>query len=115
MVDPEAALAIARNFKGVASRQTFDNPPTIRLYSPIEVIPYLAWYDREVAAALFEPTRERIERTDDRELATWQREFEAWSHFDPAPRWSGSRGSLSVTTPLRMRTPPGSPSLPPWD
>ena len=66
-------------WREVASRQALDNPRTIRLYSPIEVIPYLAWYDREVAAALFEPTRERIERTEDRELATWAREFEAWS------------------------------------
>lgn len=70
-------------WREVASRQALDNPRTIRLYSPIEMIPYLAWYDREVAAALFEPMRDRIERTDDRELATWAKEFAAWSHFDP--------------------------------
>jgi hypothetical protein len=36
-----------------------------------------------VAAALFEPTRQRIEHTEDHELATWQAEFLAWSLFDP--------------------------------
>jgi hypothetical protein len=70
-------------WREVASRQASDNPRTTRLYSPIAVIPYLAWYDREAAAALFELTRERIERTDDHELATWAKQFAAWSQFDP--------------------------------
>ena len=48
-----------------------------------DLIQHLAWYDREVAAALFEPSRDRIEHTEDRELATWSSEFEAWSSFDP--------------------------------
>jgi hypothetical protein len=70
-------------WREVASRVSSDNPRILRVYSPIEIIPYLAGYDREVAAAVFEPMREQIERTDDRELATWAQQFRAWSHFDP--------------------------------
>jgi len=67
----------------VASRPPFANPRTIHTYSPSDLIRYLAWYDREVAAALFEPSRDRIDHTEDRELATWSSEFEAWASFDP--------------------------------
>jgi len=42
----------------------------------------LAWYDREAAAALFEPSRARKEHTEDRELATWSNEFLASSFVD---------------------------------
>jgi hypothetical protein len=70
-------------WREVASRQRFDNPRSIGVYSPSYLIRYLAWYDREVAAALFEPSRLRIESADDRELASWGSEFEAWSCFDP--------------------------------
>ena len=67
----------------VASRPPSANPRTISVYSPTDLIQHLAWYDREVAAALFESSRDRIEHTEDRELATWSSEFEAWSSFDP--------------------------------
>jgi hypothetical protein len=70
-------------WREVTSRQASDNPRANRLDSPSAVIPYLASYDREVDAALFEPTRVRIERADDHELATWAKPFVAWSHFDP--------------------------------
>ena len=53
------------------------------IYSPTYLVQHLAWYDREVAAALFEPSRDRIEHAEDRELATWSSEFEAWASFDP--------------------------------
>ncbi len=67
----------------VASRPPSANPRTISVYSPTDLIRRLALYDREVAAALFESSRHRIEHTEDRELATWSSEFEAWSSFDP--------------------------------
>jgi hypothetical protein len=70
-------------WRDVASRPPFANPRTISYYSPSRLIQYLAWYDREVAAALFEPSRARMEHTEDRELATWDIEFVAWSLFDP--------------------------------
>jgi hypothetical protein len=43
----------------------------------------LGWYDREVAAALFEPARTLMEQTEDRELSRWQLEFLSWSIFYP--------------------------------
>ncbi len=70
-------------WRDVASRPPFANPRTINDYSPNSLIHRLAWYDREVAAALFEPSRARMEHTEDRELATWENEFVAWSFFDP--------------------------------
>ena len=80
-IDP--ALVPEVFWRYVASRPPFGNPRTISTYSPSDLIQHLAWYDREVAAALFEPSRDRIEHTEDRELATWFSEFEAWSSFDP--------------------------------
>jgi hypothetical protein len=80
-IDP--ALVAEFFWREVAYRQAYDNPRTTSLYSPIDAIRLLAWYDREVAAALFEPTRERIERTQPPELATWRSQFLVWSHFDP--------------------------------
>jgi Carboxypeptidase regulatory-like domain len=85
----------------VASRPGFVNPRTIRNYSPSVLIRQLARYDGEVAAALFETIRARIERTDDRELATWFSEFEAWSSFDP-------RGAVARLERLPVRPDPRS-------
>ncbi len=70
-------------WRDVASRPPFGNPRTISAYSPSYLNQHLAWYDREVAAALFEPSRARMEHTEDRELATWSNEFLAGSLFDP--------------------------------
>ena len=80
-IDP--ALVPEVFWRYVASRPPSANPRTISVYSPTDLIQNLAWYDREVAAALFESSRDRIEHTEDRELATWSSEFEAWSSFDP--------------------------------
>jgi len=70
-------------WRDVASRLPRGNPRSIDSYSPSRLITYLAWYDRDLAAALFEPSRAQMEQTDDRELATWAAEFRAWSFFDP--------------------------------
>jgi hypothetical protein len=50
----------------------------------------LGWYDREVAAALFEPIRTLMEKTDDQELAEMANPFLysptpflGWSIIDP--------------------------------
>jgi hypothetical protein len=80
-VDP--AMVPEVFWRDVASRPPSGNPRTVSAYSPSGLITYLAWYDREVAAALFEPTRQRIEHAEDRDLATWRAEFLAWSLFDP--------------------------------
>jgi hypothetical protein len=67
----------------VSSRLPAGNPRMPRSGSPSRLITYLAWYDRDVAAALFEPTRARMERADAADLAAWSIEFEAWALFDP--------------------------------
>ncbi len=43
----------------------------------------LAWYDRDVAAALFEPVRDQMEQMDEPALADASLEFLSWSLFDP--------------------------------
>ena len=80
-IDP--ALVPEVLWRYVAARSPFANPRTTITYSPSDLIQHIAWYDREVAAALFETSRDRIEHTEDRELASWFPEFEAWASFDP--------------------------------
>ncbi|MGO9920378.1 MAG: carboxypeptidase regulatory-like domain-containing protein [Isosphaeraceae bacterium] len=67
----------------VSSRLPAGNPRALNAGSASRLITYLAWYDREVAAGLFEPTRARMEQTDAADLATWAIEFRAWALFDP--------------------------------
>jgi hypothetical protein len=43
----------------------------------------LSFYNREVAAALFEPVRAEIERAGNDPSADWSRVLAAWSRFDP--------------------------------
>jgi hypothetical protein len=82
-IDP--ALVPEFFWRAVAALTPTENPRSVTPDAPnaSASIERLAWYDRAVAAALFEPARERIERAEDRDLATWQREFLAWSSFDP--------------------------------
>jgi hypothetical protein len=56
---------------------------TISTYSADYLTTWLAWYERDVAEALFAPTRDRIEHAEDRDVATWGMPFRAWSLFDP--------------------------------
>lgn len=88
-------------WRAVASRPPFGNPRTINAYSPSYLIHHLAWYDREVAAALFEPSQARMEHTEDRELATWSNEFLAWSLFDP-------RAAVARLEQVSLSSDPGS-------
>jgi hypothetical protein len=80
-IDP--ALVPEVLWRYVAARSTSANPRMTVVYSPSDLIQRVAWYDREIAAALFETSRDRIAHTEDRELARWFREFEAWASFDP--------------------------------
>jgi hypothetical protein len=80
-IDP--ALVPEFFWRTVASRSPSGNPRSTSADSPSGLIDSLAWYDREVAAVLFEPARQRIEQAEDRDLATWRGEFLAWSLFDP--------------------------------
>jgi hypothetical protein len=70
-------------WRQVASRSPYGNPRADHADGPTVRVADLAVYDREVAAALFEPTLARIEQTDPTELASWGYEFMCWSLIDP--------------------------------
>ena len=70
-------------WRAVAARPPIGNPLSFNDRSPSELVELLVWYDREVAAALFEPIRALIEQTDDRELITSTYRFVSWLLIDP--------------------------------
>jgi len=80
-IDP--ALVPELFWRTVATRPPIGNPRTLFHESPIQLSILLGWYNREVAAALFEPVRTQIEQTDDQELAEGGNMFLDWSVFDP--------------------------------
>jgi hypothetical protein len=78
-IDP--ALVPEYFWRVVAMRPSIGNPRSVDHSSAALLTLLLAWYDREVAAALFEPVRVWMEHADDRgSLLTG---FEAWSIVDP--------------------------------
>jgi hypothetical protein len=106
-IDP--ALVSEVFWMAIASRPPVGNPRTVRPYMPTILVMLLAWYDREVAAALFEPVRAEMEHAGDHELAGRSLEFRAWSVLDPraaAERQErvpvGLKGDLSAE-PARWR------------
>ena len=80
-IDP--ALVPEYFWRVVAARPIPGNPRRIDEFREGLMVMLLAWYDRDVATALFEPIRYRIDRADDREMARWTVEFLAWSMLDP--------------------------------
>jgi hypothetical protein len=70
-------------WRHVASRIPYDNPRAPRTDASPLHIAEIAYYDRQVAAALLEPVLARLEQTEPNELARWGYEFLAWSHIDP--------------------------------
>ncbi len=70
-------------WRAVATRPPTGNPRTLFDYYASYMIALLAWYDRDVAAALFEPVRAQMELSDAPALARMGTEFLAWSMFDP--------------------------------
>jgi hypothetical protein len=80
-IDP--ALVPEVFWRDVASRLIFGNPRTLQAYSPSHLIMRLGWYDREVAAALFEPSLARMDQSSGGDWAHGTMEFQAWSIFDP--------------------------------
>jgi RNA polymerase sigma factor (sigma-70 family) len=57
----------------------------LRYITSSRLVPLLGWYDREVAATLFEPERVQMERTNDGELALGRLATgsQRWSIIDP--------------------------------
>ncbi len=77
-------------WRAIATRPPIGNPRSLFDESPSQMAMLLGFYDREVAAAVFEPVRAQIEQTDDQDLAGlanplqgWPTPFLAWSIIDP--------------------------------
>ncbi len=85
VADAQVVFFAARHFDGSGDPVEVQTKTDAGLFdkSPSNLVMLLGWYDREVAAALFEPVRAQIEQTDDRELAVWGNQFLSWSIFDP--------------------------------
>ena len=79
-IDP--AMVREYFWRVLALGRPINNPRSTQDIYASSLIELLAWYDRDVAAALFEPLRDQIEQTDDKRLANSQR-FRGWSLFDP--------------------------------
>jgi hypothetical protein len=79
----EPALVPEVFWLDVSSRLPAGNPRTHDSGSTSQLVTRLAWYDREVAAALFEPARARIDQASGDPAEGWDRAFVAWSMFDP--------------------------------
>ncbi len=80
-IDP--ALVPEYFWRILAMGRTAANPRSTQDIYSAELVNLLAWYDRDVAAALFEPLRNQMERTDDQKLANYSRRFVEWSLIDP--------------------------------
>jgi hypothetical protein len=80
-IDP--ALVPELFWRLVATRPSVGNPRRVGERMSSQLVVPLAQYDRDVAAALFEPIRAQLEHTDDQALAGSSSEFLAWSIFDP--------------------------------
>jgi len=80
-IDP--ALVPELFWRAVATRPPIGNPHWVFDDSPSNLVLLLGWYDREVAAALFEPVRALLDKTDNGELAGFSRPLLGWSFFDP--------------------------------
>jgi hypothetical protein len=80
-IDP--ALVPELFWRAVASRPSVGNPRTVGEFRSSHLAMLLAWYDRDVAAVLFEPVRARIENTAEPALAGPAVDYLCWSIFDP--------------------------------
>jgi hypothetical protein len=80
-IDP--ALVPELFWRAVAARPSVGNPCTASEFNSSNLVILLAWYDRDVAAVLFEPVRTRIEDNDDPALAGTAVDYLCWSIFDP--------------------------------
>jgi hypothetical protein len=76
-------------WRAIATRPPIGNPASLRDSTVGGLVALLGWYDREVAAALFEPIRTLAEETETKELAVWELEFLAWSLFNPRAAVAG--------------------------
>jgi hypothetical protein len=80
-IDP--SLVAEYFWRVVATRPPRGNPRPISEGLQQTMVILLSWYDRAVAAALFEPIRDRMERGDDPRPAVRAMGFLGWCSFDP--------------------------------
>jgi hypothetical protein len=80
-IDP--ALVPELFWRSVACRPPIGNPRTLHHAIPIHLTTLLSFYDRQAAAAVFEPVMAELEQTDDQELAGRNIDFPSWSMFNP--------------------------------
>ena len=81
-IDP--ALVPELFWRAVATRPPIGNPRVLREHLSGSLLVLLAWYDREVAQALFERVRPDLDREEESRLSSdWALEFLGWSFFDP--------------------------------
>jgi len=85
----ERAIVPAVFWRAVAMRSSLGD---LRYITSSRLVPLLGWYDREVAAILFEPERVQMERNSDGELALagWRPGLNVGRSSIPAPRSPGS-------------------------
>ena len=88
-VDPELVPEVF--WRAIAARPPIGDPRKAMDYPSLRMVPFLARYDREVAAALFRPVRAELERIDDPGTND-SSEFIAWSLIDPLCRGSPPDG-----------------------
>jgi hypothetical protein len=112
-IDP--ALVPELFWRALATRLPTGNPRAVRDVSPAALVGLLGRYDREIAAALFEPIRERIEHTDDVELVRWWIEFEGWSTIDPRAAVTRLEQLLVTAAPENTADRPGPTSPSCWE
>jgi len=86
-------------WRAVAARSPIGNPRSLNEGSLSELVDLLRWYDREVAAAVFETERAQMEHADDPELATRDDWFLSWLLLDPRATVAGLE-QLRPTTDL---------------
>jgi hypothetical protein len=79
-IDP--ALVPEFFWRILAMGRPADNPRSTQEIYASALVNLFAWYDRDVAAALYERLRDQIEQTDDKTLSN-SRRFVGWSLFDP--------------------------------
>jgi Carboxypeptidase regulatory-like domain len=75
-IDP--ALVAEVMWRAVAGRPPIPTPRAIMRNAQC-----IAWYDRELAGAMFEPTLARLGNLSDAELKSWEFVFETWTLVDP--------------------------------
>ncbi len=80
-IDPSLVPEVL--WRAVAARPVIGNPRSLNDPSLSELVQFLSWYDRDVAAAVFEADRAMMEQSDDRELATRGHWFLSWLLLDP--------------------------------